>query len=174
MDRFSKAEIDWAPFRVCAPNEKVPYPRALSTPEGLADRLRFVAFAEKQATHAFALAAEIFTSAPSETKEIWRKLSKEEEKHLNWLLTRMQELGISPDERPQSLALWISFDRCETPLQFAEFMAKAEDRGRIAGEQFYQTLLTIDPVTAQLFQKIAEEEKEHIQLASSIIPLLKV
>ena len=172
MGYFSKAEIDWAPFRICAPGEKAPYPRALTTPEGLGDRLRFVAFAEKQATLAFAIAADSYTHAPAEARELWRTLSREEEKHLNWLLLRMKELNVSADERPQNLALWASIDRCETPMQFATFMSNAEDRGRIAGEQFYQTLLTLDPTTAVLFQKIADEEKEHIQMALQIAKLL--
>lgn len=166
MRLFSSIPIDWNPFRICAPGEKAPYPRALSTPEGLGDRLRFVAFAEKQATHAFASAAEIYVSASEETRSLWRTLALEEEKHLGWLLNRMKELSIDASERPVNLALWNSFDRCQTPMQFAEFMANAEERGRVAGEQFFETLLKIDPVTAELFRVIADEEKAHIQLAS--------
>jgi rubrerythrin len=168
VGRFSESLIDWSPFSVCKLGEKPPYPRALSTKEGLGDRLRFVAFAEKQATHAFDLASKIY-DVPERVRKVWQTLSKEEEKHLNWLLYRMKELGVSADERPQGLALWQSFDRCETPTQFANFMANAEDRGRIAGEQFYQTLLAIDPQTARLFQQIAKEEVEHIRLASAVL-----
>jgi uncharacterized ferritin-like protein (DUF455 family) len=171
MGRFSEAKIDWAPFKVCAPGEKAPYPRSLQTKEGLGDRLRFVAFAELQAHHAFALAAE-FDGLSPEAKAIWITLAKEEEKHLNWLLERMAELGVAADERSQSLALWNSFDRCQSPHQFAVFMANAEDRGRIAGIQFHETLQKIDPITADLFRKIAEEEQDHIRLAESILPLL--
>lgn len=165
MTLFSSLPINWSPFRTCKPGEKAPYPRSLSTPEGLGDRLRFVAFAEKQATHAFSSAAELFVDAPLETRELWRTLAREEEKHLNWLLNRMSELSIDVAERPVSLSLWNSFDRCSGPIQFAEFMANAEERGRVAGEQFFETLTEIDPVTAELFRKIAEEEKEHIRLA---------
>ena len=168
MGRFSESLIDWAPFTICKPGERPPYPRALSTTEGLGDRLRFVAFAEKQATHAFALAAKIY-DVPDPVRKIWETLSKEEEKHLQWLLLRMNELGVSAEERPQGISLWQSFDRCETPTQFATFMANAEDRGRIAGEQFYQTLLSIDAQTARLFQQIAKEEAEHIRLASAVL-----
>ncbi len=168
MGRFSEIKIDWAPFQVCALGEKAPYPRALSTPEGLADRLRFVAFAEKQATHAFATAAKIFTEASPAAKSTWLELAQEEEKHLNLLLDRMKELNIDAASRPQSLALWHSFDHCETPKQFAEFMANAEERGRIAGEQFYETLLKVDLITAKIFQKIAEEEKIKIEFAQRI------
>ena len=172
MGRFSEASIDWSPFQICAEGEKPPYPRSLSTAEGLGDRLRFVAFAELQAHHAFALAAESFDSLPDQAREIWRTLAREEKKHLNWLLERMTDLGVQPQDRPLSLGLWRSFDRCETAKDFALFMANAEERGRIAGEKFYETLLKTDPVTAALFQKIAEEEREHIQLAESILVLL--
>jgi rubrerythrin len=169
MGHFSKAQIDWHPFRICNPGEKPPYPRGLTTKEGLGDRLRFVAFAEKQAVEAFKLAATVFTDAAPRVREIWLQLSREEEKHLQWLLVRMSELGISTDERPQSLSLWHSFDRCTSAPEFAKFMSNAEDRGRIAGEQFYETLLTIDPVTAEIFKRIAEEEVLHIELANEAL-----
>lgn len=168
MGRFSSLKVDWAPFQLCAPGVKPPYPHSLSHPEGLGDRLRFVAFAEKQAALAFAHAADVF-EVPEAVKKIWRIVSKEEEKHLNWLLYRMKELKVDPSLRPQSIALWNSFDHCETPMKFAEFMANAEERGRIAGEQFYETLLQLDPVSARLFQQIAIEEREHIRLAKSIL-----
>ena len=168
MKRFSDAPIDWRPFVVCKIGEKPPYPRSLSTKEGLADRLRFVAFAEKQATHAFELASQIY-DVPEGVKKIWLILSREEKKHLGWLLDRMQELGIDPAERPQGISFWHSFDRCQTPAQFSVFMANAEERGKIAGEQFYQTLLSVDPITAKLFQQIVKEEIEHIELASAVL-----
>jgi len=171
--RFSEALIDWAPFAVCGPGEKAPYPRSLQTPEGLGDRLRFVAFAELQAHHAFRIAAESFPGLPEEARRIWLELSTEEKKHLGWLLLRMEELGVAASERPQSLALWNSFDRCDTPAKFAVFMANAEERGRIAGEQFHETLKAVDPVTAELFGKIAFEEQSHIRLAQSILGLLE-
>jgi len=169
MGRFSEAPVDWSPFRVCAGGEKPPYPRSLSTPEGLGDRLRFVAFAEKQAHHAFALAAEVFSDLPAAARDLWRTLAAEEKKHLDWLLARMQVLSIRPDERPQPLTLWHSFDQCDTPGKFALFMANAEERGRVAGEKFFETLKAKDPVTAELFRKIAEEEREHIRLARSVL-----
>jgi uncharacterized ferritin-like protein (DUF455 family) len=127
--------------------------------------LRFVAFAEKQAMEAFRLAANHLPDATSLQCESWLSLADEEQKHLSWLLRRMEELGVDPGERPQSLALWNSFDRCETAGQFAVFMSNAEERGRIAGEQFHETLKSTDPVTAEIFRKIAEEEVEHIRIA---------
>lgn len=169
---FSSIPIDWSPFTICAPGEKAPYPRALSTKEGLGDRLRFVAFAEKQAVHAFASAAMIYETAPKEVRELWLELSREEEKHLRLLLNRMDELGVSAAEKPQSLALWQSFDRCTDARQFADFMANAEDRGRQGGEKFHETLLKIDPRSAEIFGRIAKEEVEHIKLASRVLELL--
>lgn len=169
MGAFSKAKIDWSPFSICPPEIKAPYPRSLTTPEGLGDRLRFVAFAEKQAENAFRLAAFNFPNLPERVKATWLELSREEAKHLSWLLDRMQALGVDPAERPQSLALWNSFDRCTTASEFAIFMANAEERGRIAGEQFYETLMKTDPITGELFRRIAEEEQSHIALARSVM-----
>ena len=166
---FTPLAVDWAPFVTCADGVKAPYPRSLSTPEGLGDRLRFVAFAEKQATHAFAAAAEVFADQSEAVKNIWRILAREEQKHLHWLLDRMPERKIDVADRPVSLALWKSFDHCHDARKFADFMASAEERGRIAGEQFYQTLLEIDPITAKIFNQIALEEQEHIRLAQAII-----
>ncbi len=168
MGLFSEIKINWSPFSICAPGEKAPYPRSLSTPEGLGDRLRFVAFAEKQATHAFETAADVFSEVSPGVKKIWRKLAAEEQKHLQWLLWRIEEIGLKIDERPVSLALWNSFDHCADATKFAVFMANAEERGRIAGEQFYETLLSIDPITARVFQQIALEEQEHIRLAKTV------
>ena len=165
MTRFSSAPIDWSPFSICKEGEKSPYLRSIQTFEGLGDRLRFVAFAEKQAANAFRLASEIYPDANDEVRSLWIRLAEEEEKHLQLLLDRMKEIGVSPSDRPQSLDLWKSFDRCNTATEFAKFMASAEDWGMNSGEKFHRTLLGIDPVTAQLFGRIAAEEKLHIELA---------
>jgi uncharacterized ferritin-like protein (DUF455 family) len=132
--------------------------------------LRFVAFAEKQAMEAFRLAARTYADATPAQSSSWLKLADEEAKHLSWLLRRMEELKVDASDRPQSLALWNSFDRCETADQFAVFMANAEERGRVAGEQFFETLKSTDPVTAEIFRKIAEEEVEHIRIAEQGLP----
>lgn len=162
---------NWFPFQTCLPTEKAPYPRALSTPEGLGDRLRFVAFAELQASKAFEHAITRFSSVSAGVKQIWALLAKEEAKHLQWLLWRMDELKIKPDDRPVSLALWQSFEKAKTAEQFAKYMANAEERGREAGELFYDTLLKIDPITGKIFKQIAKEEVAHIRLASAITSL---
>ena len=169
MGLFSNLSIDWSPFQLCKSGEKAPYPRGLTTPEGLGDRLRFVAFAEKQASVAFAAAAELFPELNERAKQVWKILADEEAKHLQWLLWRMEELKMDPMERPVSAALWESFDRCKTAHEFATFMKNAEERGRTAGELFYYTLLAIDPITAKIFKQIALEEQEHIRLAASLV-----
>ena len=39
-------------------------------------------------------------------------------------------------------------------------MASAEDRGRRAGERFFEMMKDTDPISAEIFRKIAEEEVE--------------
>jgi uncharacterized ferritin-like protein (DUF455 family) len=133
----------------------------------VSDRLRAAAFAEIQAREAFFWAAERFASdAPEGLCEAWRRLARAEDKHLQWLLHRLTELGFHAGDRPVSDHLWRSFLLCRSAEEFARFMASAEDRGRIAGERFYASLKTTDPVSAEIFRKIAEEEIEHIELAA--------
>jgi hypothetical protein len=55
---------------------------------------------------------------------------------------------------------------CKTAREFALYMASSEDRGRKAGERFHQQMMARDPISAKIFGKIAEEEVEHIALAS--------
>jgi uncharacterized ferritin-like protein (DUF455 family) len=156
----------WEPFALCTPGERPPRTRDIHSPEGIADRLRAAAFAEIQAREAFLWAAEKFeTQAPPGLCRAWRGLAREEDKHLGWLLKRLSELGFCADERPVSDYLWRSFLQCKTAQEFAQFMANAEDRGRIAGERFHEALQIIDPVSAEIFRKIAAEEIAHIRLA---------
>lgn len=156
----------WAPFALCAPGERPPRTREISSPEGVADRLRAAAFAEIQAREAFLWAASTFEAeAPAGLCAAWRGLAREEDKHLGWLLGRLSELGFLPNERPVSDYLWQSFMQCRSAEEFARFMANAEDRGRIAGERFYQALQVTDPISAEIFRKIAAEEIAHIRLA---------
>ncbi len=164
--------VEWSPFVVGPKGPETTSTRSLNTVEGLGDRLRFVAFAEKQAKEAFYWAAEVFAKDLPEVQEIWRTISREEEKHMNWLIARMNELNVRLDERPVHDALWKSFGRCQNAVEFASFMANAEERGRIAGEKFYETLLSIDPISAALFLKIAQEEQDHIDLAEKAFGLV--
>jgi uncharacterized ferritin-like protein (DUF455 family) len=162
--------MNWEPFDVIQSGGFNEPPRPLGTKEGLEDRLRSAAFAEIQAREAFLWAAEKFTDAPFELREAWKKLAIEEDKHMNWLLNRMIELELNVKSRKVTLRLWHSFMACQTAKEFAVYMASAEERGRKAGERFYISLKNEDPVSAEIFRKIAEEEKEHIALAERFFP----
>ena len=96
-----------------------------------------------------------------------RELAAAEDRHLGWLMKRLTELGFEPSDRGVSDQLWHSLTRCATAEEFSLFMATAEDRGRRAGERFYEQLRERDPVSAEIFRKIAEEEIEHIRLAQT-------
>ena len=151
---------DWSPYIL----GKVPKPRSLGTPEGLGDRLRFVAFAERQAACAFREAAQRFSNVPAELREAWLWVAEEEAKHEHWLLSRLQELGQDVAGVPVALDLFLSFGHCHSAFEFAQYMSNAEERGRVAGERFAQVLATVDPVSAELFRQIALEEREHVAL----------
>lgn len=157
--------MDWAPFRVAAPDDKVPGPRGITTPEGLGDRLRTAAFAERQATEAFAWAAERFTDAPEAKRRVWRELAAEERRHMDMLLKRMAELGVRVDERPVSDGLWRALTRCKDAAEFAAYMRRAEERGRDAELSFQRSLAGRDDVTAAIFAEIAADEERHIASA---------
>lgn len=155
----------WAPFVVVQPGCRAPKPRGLGTAAGVGDRLRTAAFAEIQARDAFRWAADRFEDAPVAARTAWRRLARAEDKHLGWLLTRMEELGQGPAERPVSDQLWRSLLACTSAEQFARHMAGAEDWGREAGERLGERLAAADPVSGALFARIAEEEIGHIELA---------
>lgn len=165
--------MNWEPFIIAdsRAGERGEPPRSIDTLDGVGDRMRAAAFAEIQARDAFNWAAENFGDAPSDLKEAWKRLAVAEERHLNWLLKRMQELGIDVRARKVSDQLWHSLVSCKSAREFAKFMASAEERGRRAGERFHQTLLTRDPETAQIFGQIAEEEVAHIELAQRFFPV---
>ncbi|MBI2810661.1 MAG: DUF455 family protein [Candidatus Melainabacteria bacterium] len=162
--------MNWEPFQLAEGGKHPPPPRSLESKEGIGDRLRSAAFAEFQAREAFLWAADHFQDAPVELKQAWRTLAKEEDKHLNWLLTRMKELGFEISSRQVSDHLWHSLVQCKTAEEFAVFMASAEERGQRAGFRFSEGLKKIDGPTAAIFQKIAEEETSHIQLTRQFFP----
>lgn len=161
---------DWAPFVTVADGAKAPGPRKLGGPHGIGDRMRVAAFAELQAREAFRWGADVFDDAPGDLRQAWRTLADEEDKHLGWLLHRMQELGVTPEGRLVSAHLFRGLTGCTSAHEFAWYMAKAEDRGRIAGEQFAAKLEAVDPVSAGLFGQIAREEADHIALAMRYFP----
>jgi uncharacterized ferritin-like protein (DUF455 family) len=155
--------MDWTPFKVSDPKDRPPRPRAITTREGVGDRLRTAAFAELQAREAFLIAAERF-GVPE-----WRQVAAEEDKHLGWLLARMKQLGVDPAERLVSDALWRSLSACSDLKSFAEWMYTAEERGRDAEVSFSRSLAQSDPVTAAIFSKIAAEEEAHLALGKKVL-----
>lgn len=163
---------EWQPFAILdsLTGERGEPPRAIETLAGVGDRLRSAAFAEIQARDAFLWAADTYLDAPEELRQAWRALAREEEKHLNWLLQRMVELGLDVRERKVSDQLWHSLMACKTARDFAVFMANAEERGRKAGVRFHQALLSKDPESARIFGQIAHEEVAHIELARKFFP----
>jgi uncharacterized ferritin-like protein (DUF455 family) len=161
---------DWSPFAVLEPGQRPEAPRALTTPEGVADRLRTAAFAELQAREAFRWGAACYKDAPKGLPEAWLGLAVAEQRHLDWLLGRMAALGLSPSAKPVSDRLWRSLTACPTAREFAVFMAEAEERGRQAGVRFCQQLAKQDPESAAIFGRIADEEVAHIALAKRFFP----
>ena len=161
--------MDWKPFVVCAADEGVPRARGLHAPEGLGDRLRTAAFAERQAAEAFRWAAESLAAAPPELREAWRRFAVEEEKHLGWILGRMAELKIDPAGRAVSDRLWRSLVRCRAPREVSLLMTRAEERGKAAEESFRLSLASRDPATAEIFGRIAAEEEQHIAAQRDLV-----
>lgn len=160
----------WPHFELAAPGAHADAPRSIRTRDGVGDRLRAAAFAEIQARDAFLWAAEHFEEVEPKLKQAWVRLAESEQRHLDWLLARMRELEITIPGRKVSDHLWHSLVSCKTAREFAHYMADAEERGRKAGERFYQSLLETDPQTAEIFRKIAEEEVGHIALAKKFFP----
>ncbi|MDX6768868.1 MAG: ferritin-like domain-containing protein [Elusimicrobiota bacterium] len=165
--------MDWSPFVVCPPEQEAPRPRGFTTPEGLGDRLRVAAFAEKQAEAAFHRAAERFEDAPPALREAWRRIGTEEGRHLGMILERMEQLGVAVDGRPVSDRLWRSLEACGSAAEFVAKMRAAEERGRTAEESFRRSLAQRDPATAELFGRIADDEAEHLRVADGFAILPK-
>ncbi|MBI4060797.1 MAG: ferritin-like domain-containing protein [Elusimicrobia bacterium] len=162
--------MDWRPFVVCAPDDYAPSARGMGGPDGLGDRLRTAAFAERQAFAAFLWAAENLTDASVELRAAWRRIGREEEAHLDLLLGRMAELGVRVDGRPVSDRLWRRLTASRTAPEFAAAMREAEARGRAAEESFRRSLADRDPVTAAIFGRIADDEAEHLAAADRWLP----
>lgn len=154
--------VMWSPYQIGIS----PKLRPFHTNEGLGDRLRLIAFAERQAFHAFTEAIARFDDAPTGLKEAWKWVALEEAKHESWLLKRLEAIGQDVSAVPVNLNLYYSLQKCQTPKDFALYISDAEERGRIGAEKFAETLITRDPETAEVFAKIAEEEKRHIDLVN--------
>lgn len=156
----------WSPYQIGI----APRVRPLATDEGLGDRLRLIAFAERQAYYGFLEAAERFPDAPAELTKAWRWVAEEEKKHEGWLLTRLEELGQDVGAVSVNLNLYHSFAKCNSARDFAYYIADAEERGRVGAERFAEVLTTRDPKTALMFAQIALEEREHIALVAKFFP----
>lgn len=156
----------WTPYLIGTPHRM----RSLTSVEGLGDRLRLIAFAERQAFHAFNEAIRRFPDAPAGLLEAWGQVAQEEAKHESWLLKRLDEIGQKVEAQPVSLNLYHSLQRCQSAREFAFYVADAEERGRIGAEKFAQVLELTDPLTAAMFNQIAEEERAHIALVDRFFP----
>ena len=161
--------MDWSPFVVCPPEERAPSARGMGGPDGLGDRLRTAAFAERQAFAAFMWAADNLPDASSELRDAWRRIGHEEKKHLDMLLTRMAELGVPVAARTVSDRLWRGLSSCKSAVEFSVLMREAEARGQAAEETFRRVLADRDPITAAIFGQIADDEAEHLALADAFV-----
>jgi uncharacterized ferritin-like protein (DUF455 family) len=157
--------MNFEPFIVCQPGQRIPKPRPMESPGGLADRMRTAAFAEKQAILAFTWAIGRFQDVPQALRDDWARLVPEEEKHYHLIVDRMAELGFSLTEKPVSTRLWESLEECETGKEFCLRISGAEERGRQAGVLLVEYLKDKDPVTAAIFEEIVTDEVAHVQLA---------
>lgn len=145
--------------------------RSIVSPEGISDRLRSAAMAEIQARDAFLEAARRFEEqAPLALIRTWRALAHAEDKHLGWLIERIEALGHAVDGRTVSDQLYRTLSACSQPQDFARYMALAETRGMQAGERFRVRMAAVDPVSAKLFGVVAAEEAQHIALAHRFFP----
>lgn len=164
MSKFTAAEsLDWSPFKIGTSVK----PRPLNSSEGIVDRIRIAAFAERQAYYAFLEAARIFANeVPADLVLAWKRIAMEEAKHESWLLKRLVEIDQDVAELPVGLGLYNSFCKCETAKEFALYISDSEEKGRLAGLKFVEALETRDPRTAKIFSDIANEELDHISLAA--------
>lgn len=115
----------WSPYQIGIS----PRVRSLQTVEGLGDRLRLIAFAERQAFHAFNDAIKRFSDAPEGLVKAWGWVALEEAKHESWLLKRLAELGQDVKAVPVSLNLYHSLPSVRPPgiLLSMSPMPKIED-----------------------------------------------
>jgi uncharacterized ferritin-like protein (DUF455 family) len=157
---------NWRPFRIQPKADAI---RALSTSEGVGDRLRVVAFAELQARDAFLYGAERFPEAPVEWRHAWIRFAKVEDRHAQMLLTRMAELGVGIPDRAVTDKLTRLCRLAEDPVTFLFLLASAEERGMEAGMVLGKQMRAYDPVSASIFAQIADEEVEHVEMASSAL-----
>ncbi len=155
----------WRPFSVGKPDVV----RALASAEGVADRLRVVAFAELQARDAFLWGAERFPDAPEEWRQDWLRFAAVEDRHAQMLLDRMTALGVEAGARKVSDKLSHLCRMAEDPVTFLFLLSSAEERGMEAGMILGKQMQAVDPISAAIFAQIAEEEVEHVASATAAL-----
>lgn len=158
---------NWGPFRLAERGDAI---RALQSAEGVADRLRLVAFAELQARDAFRSGAQRFEGRiPEELRQTWLRFAEVEDRHAQMLLTRMGELGVEPGGRAVSDKLTRLCEKAEDPILFLFLLSSAEERGMEQGKILGEQMLAVDETSARIFLQIAEEEVEHVQMAKDAL-----
>lgn len=161
-------EFRWKPFHVRA--SKGDIIRGLSAPEGVADRLRLVCFAELQARDLFRYGAEKFRGiAPPDWISDWERFAVVEERHAQMLLTRMSELKVEPGARAVSDKLSSLCEAAPDALTFLYLLSSAEERGMEAGNILGRQMQAVDAESAAIFARIAEEEVEHVAMAKAAL-----
>jgi uncharacterized ferritin-like protein (DUF455 family) len=162
------AENRWAPFLVR--DNKADPARGLASPEGVADRLRLVAFAELQARDAFRWGAERFAGqAPDAWRADWLRFAQVEDRHAQMLLSRMGELGVAVAGRAVTDKLTRVCHLADDPVLFLFVLSSAEERGMEAGFTLGQQMEKVDAASAAIFAQIAREEVEHVEMARSAL-----
>lgn len=169
MNKFTPPEsLDWSPFKIGTSLK----PRPLNSTEGIVDRIRVAAFAERQAYYAFLEAARIFKNeVPEDLIQAWKRIAQEEAKHESWLLKRLVEMNYDVSKLPVGLGLYNSFCDCKSAKEFTLYISDSENKGRLAGLKFVEALKIRDPETARIFSDIAFEELDHIALAAKYFDL---
>jgi uncharacterized ferritin-like protein (DUF455 family) len=164
---------EWEHFWVVQDFKLQPHPRPLHSVPGVLDRIRLVAFAELQAREGFLWAAHQFRqSATPELIARWQSLAQDENRHYTWLVDYSKQLAGDLKERPVCDSLWLSLTRCTSPEEFTNYVCNAEERGRVAGHRFAESLRPFDPKAAEIFERIADEEVAHVAVAQVFFPHL--
>jgi uncharacterized ferritin-like protein (DUF455 family) len=112
---------------------------------------------------------ERFPEAPTEWLDRWREFAKVEDRHAQMLLSRMHELQIDPGARKVTDKLYRMCLRAPDPTLFLFLLSSAEERGMEAGFTLGKQMQAVDPISARIFQTIAQEEVEHVEMANSAL-----
>ena len=163
----------WLPFSVR--KDKAEPTRALNSSLGVGDRLRLVAFAELQARDCFLWGAERYREhAPADWIDAWKRFAEIENKHAQMLLDRMATLNVDPAERLVSDKLTNLCLASTDPVTFLFLLASAEERGMEAGFILGEQMAGVDRESALVFQEIAKEEVEHVEMSRNALKAHKI